>query len=1015
MRLIRVFIVCCLFVGLLPVVGQGAEWQLVWGDDFDRSEIGDAWELQDTASIVEGRLRLPGVHQAIIRQGFKPDVRLEFEAESLPGIPPCDMSATIACGDYLRRGYLLGFGARSNRAYHVMGPGIHWANEDPEFVIEPGKRYHLVAQKEGDRLTYIVNGTTIIDQTVDDPIGGPNFDRVGVLTWTGMTVDNVRVYERTTPHPKSPRALASLPAGPLYLDGRQLRIRDGHESPGLKRGVDAYNARDLEAALREFGELGPTFEGLLGQAYVYGDLDYMEPVYHSVFEELAARFEAASQADPGHQPLADHALAAKWFSRLVMWRRGSGGVAVVRLRALGRENNPYYDKTQLYLIRYHLWGAMEGGSPKGVADARAQARELLQMWPGHRILSQYAGEQIPWGEEYLADTDKHPAWAAYLREAYARAIAIMERFIDLRQQPDGQMGGGYGDDVEMMRTWMQIAAISTASEGARAGIETLAAGVWNHVLLKGFDKTFQDVEHSAECSADALPGMLLVRHGDPLWVERNLESCRTIKNYYMGIDDKGYPRFKCSSFGGLETGDPVLSGGDTGYCARAMKHFLWAAWQGNTDARDWLVQWAEGWRIPSVREIEGKLAGFVPLTLWYPTGGIMPPVEGKSWHDEALNYWPRPDMIHDVFLAAYWLTRDPKFLEPFQMAMQHATQGPLPKGNFEPGSRQWQLVNLAHLPNSMPTEQHKVAVYRWLTGDTTYDSYVWRRANPAIRFRLTADLDEYLKTFKSAAEGTRYNLDMQTSEVMAMDRAGVPSALAIFGAYTGAITGMRDMATPTFSVTYETPTTDFAALVVHASETRLRLWLYNFDAEPMPIGLKLWRLQPGVYVLEQGEQLPGERESQYRYAWESPRDIECIHKGAGPTIVVPPGKVWAVDLRLKEAVLIPTEAPDLAVMSRDMEKVRDMLHVTVHNIGNGDADRFALVVENDAHDELARQEVSGLAAPRDLLPSTRRVSIKLPQTAEQSDDVRVRIELPPDAYESYPSNNTAVLPPSGSH
>ena len=113
--------------------------------------------------------------------------------------------------------------------------------------------------------------------------------------------------------------------------------------------------------------------------------------------------------------------------------------------------------------------------------------------------------------------------------------------------------------------------------------------------------------------------------------------------------------------------------------------------------------------------------------------------------------------------------------------------------------------------------------------------------------------------------------------------------------------------------------------------------------------------------------------------------------------------------------MIPTEAPDLAVMSRDMEKVRDMLHVTVHNIGNGDADRFALVVENDAHDELARQEVSGLAAPRDLLPSTRRVSITLPKTAEQSDDVRARIERPTDDDESYPSHNTAVLPPSGSH
>ena len=47
----------------------------------------------------------------------------------------------------------------------------------------------------------------------------------------------------------------------------------------------------------------------------------------------------------------------------------------------------------------------------------------------------------------------------------------MERFLQVRQQPDGQLGGGYGDDVELMRTWMQIAAISSAAENVRDGIE----------------------------------------------------------------------------------------------------------------------------------------------------------------------------------------------------------------------------------------------------------------------------------------------------------------------------------------------------------------------------------------------------------------------------------------------------------------------------------------------------------------------------------------------------------------
>ena len=1000
-----------LLAGVPVALGQESGWRLVWQDDFERSEIGNAWAVGEGASILAGQLRLEGVQQATIVRAFKPDVRLEFEARSLPGVPPCDLSATLACGPRLPRGYLLGFGARGNRANHLVGPAIRWVNEDPPFVIEREKLYCLVAQKEGKRLTYQVNGTTIIDQRVEDPLGGPNFDRVGVLTWTGMTVDNVRVYERKAPHPDAPDVMGKLPAGPLFRDGRRLCIRPGHETDELRRAVDVFNAGQLDAALAVFRSFGPTLAGLLGQAYVCGDLNYMEPVYHATFEDLAARFAEASRAAPDDSTLADHAMATRWFSRLVMKRTGSAKVATIRLETLGPQNNPYYDKARLYRLRYQYWDALEGGRRADAQDARRQAQELLKQWPENPILRQYAGQRVPWGSQYLADTERHPAWAALLREAYARDIAIMERFLEVRQQPDGQLGGGYGDDVELMRTWMQIAAISSAAEKVRAGIEKLAEGVWKNVLLEGYDRTLTDVEHSAEPSADSLPGMLLLRYGDPLWVQRNLQSCRTIKTRFMGIDDAGYPRFKCSSFGNLQVGDPLFGGGDTGYCARPMKHFLWAAWQGNPEARDWLVGWSDGWRAASIREIDGKIAGFVPLTLWYPSGSITPPVEGKAWHDERMNYWSRPDMVHDTFLAAYWLTGEAKFLVPFQMTMQLATRGPLPAGDTQRGSRQWQLAYLAHLPHNMKAEQHKVGLYRWLTGDRTYDEYAWHTADASLKYYLRGDLEAYLSRFEAAAQSGRYNLEMQTSEVMATDRADVPAALTIFGAYTGAITGMRDMAIPTFAVTYDTPSTDFAALVVHASRQRLRVWLYNFAEKPMPIGLRLWRLRPGIYVLEQGRQMKGTFEGQHRYAWQEPKQVRIVHRGFGPTVEVPPGEVWAVDLRLKEPVQLPEKAPDLAVHPRGVRLEQDAAVVTVHNIGNADAGTFDVhvsVKEREGWRPIAGESMDGLAASTDLRASSKTIRIKLPPQIRQR-EFRVRLDLVDGEHELNSANNACVF------
>ena len=153
---------------------------------------------------------------------------------------------------------------------------------------------------------------------------------------------------------------------------------------------------------------------------------------------------------------------------------------------------------------------------------------------------------------------------------------------------------------------------------------------------------------------------------------------------------------------------------------------------------------------------------------------------------------------------------------------------------------------------------------------------------------------------------------------------------------------MRDAATPTFSVTYDTPTTDFAALVIVCSKERLRVWLYNFDEEPMPVHLKTWRLKPGVYILNQGEQVPGERACIHRYRWEEAQAVEILRRAEGPTILVPPGKVWCVDLRLDEQIDVPRLAPDLALAPRDIARTDRGLEITVHNIGSADSKGFRL-------------------------------------------------------------------------
>lgn len=996
-------------LGAPQVALPQSEWSVVWEDGFDRQEVGSDWHVvSGKASILDGRLFLEGGGAtALVQRAFKPDVRIEFDAEADPSQPPCDLSLALGGNPDHGYSYLLAFGGQSNRVNQLLGPGVRQVDEKPPFLIEHGRKYHIIAQQEGKRLTYTVNGTKILDATSTDLACGPGFDRVGLVTWAGMLVDNVRVYERATRHPDTPAFPTKLPPTPLYREGRQLRARDGAlVSPDVVDAVDAFNGGDLRGALGRFRRVSDPVLSLVGQAYVIGDLAYEEKQQFQFnkptadFKDLADRFARASAADPASETLAVYAQAARWLQSLVMMR--SGQTDAIRLVALGPEDNPFYYKARLYEARYHYWNGAEGGNSAIKQQACDWMAEIKKLWPENTVLKQYTGEPVPWAEELNADTSRHPAWAAYLREAYSRQVKLMERFFTQRQGPDGGLGGGYGDDCELMRTWMQIAAISSASETVRLGIERLADGIWTNECKDGFSKGIGDVEHSSEPSADMFPTMLLIRYGDPLWVERNLRSCKTIQERAMGIDKKGYPRFVSSEFGAVGANTGVRAGGDTGYHARAMKHFIWQAWWGDAEAKDWFVRWCDGWRAATVARIGNKIPGYAPPTIWYPSGDIDPP-NGARWFDKGWNYYGNMGgMVYDSLLCAYYLSRDPKFLRAFQLGMDIATYGPYTWQQYPEESEMAQRQGLAHMPDSQ-----KTALYKWLTGERVYDEYTLRHGDPAQNYRVNYDLDAYMRSFERAATGQRTNLELQTTEVLSTDRAALGSALTVFGAYTGAVMGLRDAATPTFAVTYDTPNNDFAALVTESTPKRLRVWLYSFNEKPMRVGLKLWQLLPGVYVLNQGEMIKGEQSFQHRYTWIDPRSVKVEHRAQTVYVDVPPTKVWVVDFRLDTPISVPKTAPDLALGAGDVKRIADGLQVTVHNIGNAKSAPVDVTLQVEKAGKwttVSRARVPAIPAPAKLSPSTAFVKL-VASAASLAGKYRVAIDPEDKLYEICETNN----------
>lgn len=1024
-RIVRAFLLlAAVTLVAMPTVLPGAEpdasetWILEFRDDFQREELGNDWVSND-AAIRGGRMLVGRERPACAKivRSFPGDVRIEFDAQAYESRPPCDLSVTLAAGRLRKMSfnYLLAFGGVYNTVNKLTGGRALTGTYDkaPTRLIEPGRVYHMLATKEGTRLSLLVDGEPLLEGIDGQIMGGPAFDAVGLVTWNGMYVDNVRVYSRATPHPDTPRYLSRLGGLPLLVDQAGRLTGPGPVPSNVKRAVEAYNRGDLPAAEAAFkaaeGEYRPA-----GLAYVYGNLDYDErPGDFALVSRLFAELSAAS---PENRRLADYAQAASWFGRMRLFPRSEHECRL--LVSLGSRGNPFYDKAKLYQARFLRANGLEGHIPEVLETAATMFRELSAKAPENVTLRELTGQRVPWGRDLIETDPTVPRWAAVLHEMYVRQLAIMRWWFTQRQLPDGQLGGGWGDDVELLRSWGPFAMISDADPTVRKGIERLCQGVWDNVLRDGFAAEIGDVEHSAEPSADTLPTMLALRYGDPLWYRRNLASCRRIRDCYTGIDRRGFVRFRSGYIGGDRASDNLRHGGDTHYSARPMKHFLWSAWYGDRDARRFYLHWVRGWVEATMASRRTKPAGVPPATIWYPSGDIAPP-GNIPWNDPTYNIYGYGSIgshrLQDAFLAGYYLSRDPYFLRPLH-AWMHLYQGEIPEATAtDPDPAEdpsgWALRNAKHTWNCGET----FAEYRWLTGDCTYDDLLGNLRFTG-RLHLGRDLDTLLRQLERTLNNLRVNFNLATREVLQTDRADLPGDQAAVAAFTGAVRGFGDAGLPTMAVTWDFPHRDFAALVVYASEEHLRVWIYNFAPRAESVGIRLWQLRPGRYEVHGG--LLGKGEGLDRACNWRPATNFLLRERAGVfRLNVPSRREFAVDFRLQEPIELPAVLPDPAIRASDVRLARSTqgktdVTATAYNLGSTSVPRLTVSLIGSVEGrrrELARRTIGPLPACKQLRAGRAEVSFRAVKPAE---NLSVVLD-PDDAVQEICESNNLGNPSAG--
>lgn len=507
------------------------------------------------------------------------------------------------------------------------------------------------------------------------------------------------------------------------------------------------------------------------------------------------------------------------------------------------------------LARAIYWLAAENHERHDIDRAKQAMHEALKLAPEDPILQQTVSASclklnvgrggmpgadlcrevapIPWEVSVPAAPSGAPDWAVAQRKLVRRMDAITRWWIEKRMHPSGELGGGWGDDVEILRSWGPQ-ALGFGSAVAVRGIRRLADGLWSSgTLLDGYYRWISDVEHSSEPTTDTQPLRVAIAPEEREARDRLGQTAACARNWIDQQPD-GHWRFRGAWFNCHDFDPSAERALDVHLNTRAMGPVLWYAYLTREPALiELLANWAESWVEATRSTKHGKPAGIFPSVVRSKDGSYL------IGSDE----WDKPDAEWDYF---QWSGSAQEALTSLLLAMYDLTGE---KRWLEAAGESFQILDQCHSYPKLCEEILRApqAFFEWrrLSGDGRYDKVFGHQEELDV-----ASLRSVMaKLAKKTEARLAVNFDMFTSEVIFTDRVyyTLPPVYKqhLFGGESP-----RGDRYPTFAVTWPVAEGEFARLVIEAAPTQLKLLAYNLEPVELKIPVRVWRLEPGQYRWE---------------------------------------------------------------------------------------------------------------------------------------------------------------------
>ena len=618
------------------------------------------------------------------------------------------------------------------------------------------------------------------------------------------------------------------------------------------------------------------------------------------------------------------------------------------------------------------------------ARVYADLSDLLRVDPDHelgRLYWNYISYNSQGRPPYTAPEVPRgvPAWAFHQVQDLAQVRQFVDWWIDQRQVAYGDFGGGISDDSDLTQQWPGLALMGVQPDRLNASLTALSDAVYrNGMFSNGLSTIETDELHAYEEGINTNSAMLYLNWGDPLTLERLMETVKAFDERIILRNPQGHVLFSSNWFGGNKVYREPNWQWQKPYSFPVLHPaFLLGQYNADPTGRRLVIGLADGYLAHAGTDDKGRFT--LPNEINWTTGATR--------GGELNNGSGSGDTMH-TFWAAWRWTGDAKYLQALDYRVQRGGPGA--------------LANLGE--NYVEALGRQQDWYPLLTaeadaGKTGFASLMAWQASGDRKY-----IDALHAEGLQAKAQRAY---MNTEGHWWSDRVEAPSEF-LQRARLGGIALKRNQSWPGHTVSWRFDREGAAeqvALLVHApSRERFTITSHNLGARVIAADMTGWNVDSGSWRVRSGVDADGDGRIDGR-----PRERTVqLETSVSVPMQFQPGRTEVFEFERVSAGTPVEMRPDLGVGRGDVRVDGRQVHVTVHGLGHVASGVGVAILEDARGREIARTEVPAMAAPTDLLPKTAVVSLPLP--AGDRGGLRVRVALADGGEEVTRLNNVTDVP-----